>query len=92
MGIGGFYPAAAALAELPVPTEALVSKMSAGNFRALTWVLAKLRGKDEAVLLLKHHSEGGRYDAALLQKSLELLQKVQHEDELLPIPWKSDGK
>lgn len=79
-----FYPAAHALASLPLRPEMLFQRMTDGNLPLLTWVLAETQGMEGAEVLLKHRIEAGRYDAAILKRALELLRSKEHACDLLP--------
>lgn len=86
-----FFPAAGALTKLRVKPDKVFNAMAKDNLPILTWVLAHTLGKQNAIALLKYHIADGRYNAATLNKALELIEEEEHLEDLLPNPFEDRG-
>ena len=79
-----FYPAAQALASLPVRVEDLFVGVTDEELPIVGWVLAESQGRESAMALLRQILVGGRIDGPKGSKAVDLLQATQRVHELLP--------
>lgn len=79
-----YYPAAEALAALGGHGESTVGALTVENRPQVLWVLTEVFGKSGAIALLGSCREAGRFDAALLEKSIEIVKATERTSDLLP--------